>query len=140
MWRKYKSLLTLPIVHNPAINPSYLKYSVYVKDNFHFISVSIYLGPVLEILNASSSGGLVYSAGSYLTIECVYVNTSKVRRANVIPFLTELSSLILFQVELVTTTQHPLFPMDRKVPLKKDVLKWKFNNRTFSLQNRKRWI
>ena len=32
----------------------------------------------MEILNASSSGGLVYSAGSYLTIECVFVNTSKV--------------------------------------------------------------
>merc|ERR1719410_1554649 len=83
-------------------------------------SLMVYLqvnGPVLEILN-SSSGGLVYSAGSYLTIECIYLNTSR--------------------VELQTTTQHPLFPRDRKVPLNRNVLKWKFNNRTFSLQNRKR--
>ena len=80
MWRKYKSQFTLPIVHNPAINPSYLKYSVY-EDNWPHANVCLYPGPVLEILNASSSGGLVYSAGSYLTIECVYVNTSKVRQA-----------------------------------------------------------
>lgn len=83
-------------------------------------SLMVYLqvnGPVLEILN-SSSGGLVYSAGSYLTIECIYLNTSR--------------------VELQTTTQHPLFPRDRKVPLNRNVLQWTFNNRTFSLQNRKR--
>jgi len=82
-------------------------------------SLMVYLqvdGPVLEIVNGSR--GLVYSAGSYLTIECVYQNSSK--------------------AILHTTTQHPLFPTDTKIPLPQDVLTWTFNNRTFSLQNRKR--
>ena len=74
-------------------------------------------GPVLEIVNSST--GLVYSTGSYLSIECVYLNTSR--------------------AQVQTTTQHPLFPLDQRIPLKHDVLNWKFNNRTFSLQNRKRY-
>jgi len=82
-------------------------------------SLMVYLqvdGPVLEIVNAST--GLVYSTGSYLSIECVYSNTSR--------------------AQVQTTTQHPLFPLDQRILLKHDVLNWKFNNRTFSLQNRKR--
>ena len=50
-------------------------------------------GPVLEILN--SSAGLVYSAGSYLSMECLYLNTS---RAPLHP----------------ATTPHPLFPANRR--------------------------
>ena len=77
----------------------------------------LFTGPVLEIVNAST--GLVYSTGSYLSIECVYSNTSR--------------------AQVQTTTQHPLFPLDQRILLKHDVLNWKFNNRTFSLQNRKRY-
>jgi len=73
-------------------------------------------GPVLEILNSTS--GLVYSTGSYLSMECLYLNTSR--------------------AVTVTTTPHPLFPVDQKIPLPYDVLKWTLNNRTFSLRNRKR--
>lgn len=74
-------------------------------------------GPVLEILN--SSAGLVYSAGSYLSMECLYLNTS---RAPLHP----------------ATTPHPLFPANRRTALPPDVLQWRLNNRTFSLRNRKR--
>ena len=73
-------------------------------------------GPVLEILNSSS--GLVYSTGSYLSMECLYLNQSR--------------------APTPTTTPHPLFPVNQKIPLTKDVLKWTMNNRTFSLRNRKR--
>jgi len=73
-------------------------------------------GPVLEILNSSS--GLVYSTGSYLSMECLYLNQSR--------------------APTPTTTPHPLFPVDQKIPLPTDVLKWTMNNRTFSLRNRKR--
>ena len=74
-------------------------------------------GPVLEISN--SSGGLVYSAGSYLNMECVYLNTSLATSH--------------------TTTPHPYFPShNNNRPLPVNVLQWKFNNRTFSLKNRKR--
>ena len=78
---------------------------------------SLYLpGPVLEITN--SSGGLVYSAGSYLSMECVYLNSSLATS--------------------VTTTPHPFFPEQNKKSLPYNILQWKFNNRTFSLKNRKR--
>jgi len=73
-------------------------------------------GPVLEIRNSSS--GLVYSSGSYLSMECLYLNTSRAL--------------------VTTTTPHPLFPTNQKVPLPQNVLKWTMNNRTFSLRNRKR--
>lgn len=73
-------------------------------------------GPVLEILNSSS--GLVYSTGSYLSMECLYLNQSR--------------------APTPTTTPHPLFPVDQKIPLPTDVLRWTMNNRTFSLRNRKR--
>ena len=73
---------------------------------------------MLEILNSSS--GLVYSTGSYLSMECLYLNQSR--------------------APTPTTTPHPLFPVDQKIPLPTDVLKWTMNNRTFSLRNRKRFI
>ena len=79
--------------------------------------IPLYLaGPVLEITN--SSGGLVYSAGSYLNMDCVYLNTSLATPH--------------------TTTPHPFFPSQNNRPLPYNVLQWKFNNRTFSLKNRKR--
>ena len=84
---------------------------------FFLISLQ-HAGPVLEILNSTS--GLVYSTGSYLSMECLYLNTSR--------------------AVTVTTTPHPLFPVDQKIPLPYDVLKWTLNNRTFSLRNRKRSI
>ena len=62
----------------------------------------------------------MYSTGSYLSMECLYLNTSR--------------------AVTVTTTPHPLFPVDQKIPLPYDVLKWTLNNRTFSLRNRKRSI
>ena len=73
-------------------------------------------GPVLEIVNAS--GGLVYSAGSYLSMECLYLNTSL--------------------ATTYTTTHHPFLPVQHNTPLQHTVLRWTFNNRTFSLKNRKR--
>ena len=70
----------------------------------------------MEISN--SSGGLVYSAGSYLNMECVYLNTSL--------------------ATTYTTTHHPFLPVQHNTPLQHTVLRWTFNNRTFSLKNRKR--
>jgi hypothetical protein len=75
-------------------------------------------GPVLEILNSSS--GLVYSTGSYLSMECLYLNQSR--------------------APTPTTKPHPLFPVAQKIPLPTDVLRWTMNNRTFSLRNRKRFL
>lgn len=74
-------------------------------------------GPVLEVLNSSS--GMVYSAGSYLNMECHYRNTTK-------------------GAPTTTTTPHPLFPVQYNQPLPTGALKWQHNNRTFSLRNRKR--
>jgi len=70
----------------------------------------------MEIVN--SSQGLVYSAGSYLSMKCVYRNSSLVPQP--------------------VTTAHPLFPVQNHWHLPSDTLLWRQNNKTFSLRNRKR--
>jgi len=73
-------------------------------------------GPEMEIVN--SSQGLVYSAGSYLSMKCVYRNSSLAPQP--------------------VTTPHPLFPVQNHWHLPSDTLLWRHNNKTFSLRNRKR--
>ena len=51
-------------------------------------------------------------------MECVYLNTSLATS--------------------YTTTLHPFLPVQQNTPLHHTVLAWTFNNRTFSLKNRKR--
>ena len=78
--------------------------------------ILLFAAPSLSI-TPKSSESLVYTAGTFFSLTCTYLNTSLVT---------------------TTTPSHPWLTLITRVPLPNTVLLWQRNTKIFSTRNRKR--